>query len=149
MRLMYAAAAMLWLSGCAAITDHQVGVMEGKLKPCPSAPRCVSSFASNARHAVPPLRLRQPAEEAWRASLQAVAAMPRTSIVENEGRYIRAEVVSPWHVYTDDLELLLRPEQGEIAVRSTGRIGYYDFEVNRERVESLRSTLAAQGVVDP
>lgn len=73
--------------------------------------------------------------------------MARTRIVEEQADYLRAEITSPWHFYTDDLELLLRPHQKQIAVRSTGRIGYYDFEVNRDRVEALRTALCQASMV--
>lgn len=75
--------------------------------------------------------------------------MERTRIVDEGTNYLHAEVVSPWHVYTDDLELLLRPAERRIDVRSSARIGYYDFEVNRDRVELLRERLAERGLVEP
>ena len=34
-------------------------------------------------------------------------------------------------------------------MRSTGRIGYYDFGVNRERIEALRTRLVESGVALP
>ena len=79
----------------------------------------------------------------------ALEAMDRTAVVEREDRYVRAEVVSPWGVYTDDVELVFRPEQGLIDLRSTARLGYYDFQVNRDRVERLRAQLVSEGVVRP
>jgi len=136
-------------AGCAAFTEHRVGVVDDALTACPKWPRCVSSEARDPDKRVPSLRVRDDvsAENAWRHARGAVEAMPRTTIVDERRRYIRAEVISPWHVYTDDLELLLRPEEGVIEVRSTGRIGYYDFGVNRDRVEALRATLVERGVV--
>mgnify|MGYP000689045989 CR=1 FL=1 len=32
---------------------------------------------------------------------------------------------------------------------STARLGYYDFQVNRDRVERLRTQLVSEGVVRP
>ena len=58
-------------------------------------------------------------------------------------------MASPWHVYTDDLELLWLPEHKRVEVRSSSRIGYYDFGVNRERVEALRARLLEQGALKP
>ena len=44
--------------------------------------------------------------------------------------------------YTDDVELWFCNEPGKVEVRSSSRVGYYDFNVNRERVERLRQALA-------
>ncbi|MDX1497229.1 MAG: DUF1499 domain-containing protein [Salinisphaeraceae bacterium] len=140
---------IVFLSGCTLLTEHRSGLVDGDLQPCPQAPRCVSSQAQNERHAIAPLSLAKAPEEAWPVVKQLLQAMPRTSIVDERENYLRAEIVSPWHVYTDDLELLIQPPQKLIDVRSTGRIGYYDFNVNRDRVEALRAALIKAGVVKP
>lgn len=84
---------------------------------------------------------------AWDEAVNAIASTERTSIVEQRQGYLQAEVVSPWKFYTDDLELRLDQSQQIIHVRSSSRIGYYDFGVNRERVERLRGLLLAKGVI--
>lgn len=136
-------------AGCASMTERSTGLVDGGLTDCPAAPRCVSSQAGDPDKRVPALRLQQPADQAWPAVREAVAGMPRTTIVTADDRYLHAEVVSPWRVYTDDLELLLEPEAGRIQVRSSARIGYYDFQVNRERMEALAERLEARGVAEP
>ena len=40
--------------------------------------------------------------------------------------------------YRDDVELLYTPDKNRVDVRSASKIGYYDFGVNRERIEALR-----------
>lgn len=137
----------LWLSGCGAFTEHRVGRIDDRLSACPAWPRCVSSFETSERHGIAPLALTAEPVRAWAAARLAVAKMPRTRIVDEQADYLRAEITSPWHFYTDDLELLLQPKQRQIAVRSTGRIGYYDFEVNRDRVEALRASLCQASMV--
>lgn len=134
------------LTGCASLSEHSVGLTaEGLFKPCPSAPRCVNSQARSPRHAITAMFLQVPAERAWPAALEELAAQPRTVIVDEREDYVRAEVESPWGVYTDDVELHLRANR--IDVRSTARLGYYDFEVNRDRVEALRAALVERDVV--
>lgn len=137
----------LAVSGCAAFTEHRTGVVDGHLSACPQWPRCVNSDSDNPDKKVPPLRITGATETAWQAAQKAVANMPRTKIITKRNGYIHAEVISPWHFYTDDLELLLRRPENVIAVRSSGRIGYYDFHVNRDRVEALRTELIKQGLV--
>lgn len=148
-RLFLILPAVLLAAGCAGMTERSTGIVDGGLTDCPAAPRCVSSQAGDPDKRVPALRLQEPADRAWPMVREAVAAMPRTTIVTVDDRYLHAEVISPWRVYTDDLELMLEPEAGRIQVRSSARIGYYDFQVNRERVESLADTLEARGVTAP
>lgn len=45
--------------------------------------------------------------------------------------------------YVDDVEFLLDPARSRIDVRSSSRIGYYDFQINRERIEDIRRRFAA------
>ncbi len=117
------------------------------LTPCPSSPNCVSSDAGDAAHYVDPLRLVVPAEQAWPAVHTAVLALRGVHIVSETAVYLHAECRSVLFGFVDDLELLLRPDEGVIAVRSGSRLGYSDLGVNRRRVEHLRAALARQGIV--
>lgn len=134
----------LLLAACSSLPEG--GLREGRLLPCAPAPHCVSSTAADQGHRVAPLTLATPGAAGWTRAVEAVAASERTTLVVRQERYLHAEVISPWHVYTDDLELLW-DGASRIDVRSSSRIGYYDFDVNRKRVEALRATLQAEGVV--
>lgn len=133
------------LTACAAAPA--TGARDGHLQPCPSAPHCVSSTATDEPHAIAPFQLVEPGPAAWDKVAAAVAATDRTTVVARDGHYLHAEVLSPWHIYTDDLELLLAADSRRIDVRSSSRIGYYDFKVNRKRVEALRAKLVELGLV--
>lgn len=132
------------LPGCASLTG-EAGLVDGRLRACPPAPHCVSSLATDERHRVEPFQLADP-QQGWTRLVAAVRASERTTIVAADDRYVHAEVASPWRVYADDLELL-RGEGDRIDVRSTSRVGYYDFGVNRDRVEALRRRLAESGAI--
>lgn len=142
-------AATLAMSGCAAFNEHRTGVVDGRLSECLQWPRCVNSDSDNPDKTIPPLKITGDTDTAWQIAQKTVTDMPRTKVVTMRQDYIHVEVTSPWNFYTDDLELLLRPSEKIIAVRSSGRIGYYDFHVNRDRVEALRAELIKQGVVAP
>ncbi|MDX1587349.1 MAG: DUF1499 domain-containing protein [Oleiphilaceae bacterium] len=148
MRLVLFPLMALALAGCGAMTEHSVGVDEGQLTDCPQWPRCVSSQEDNPDKQIAPFTLRMAPESAWEETRRVVSDMTRTEIVDLRETYLRAEVISPWRFYTDDLELLLYPGEGVMHVRSTGRIGYYDFNVNRDRVEALRTALRERGVIE-
>ncbi len=139
--------ALLTLSACS-MTRHSTGLAEdGELTPCPEPPRCVSSQAEDPDKQVAPFRLRENSDEAWQRLGEVVSAMERTTVVKRSEYYLHAEVVSPWRFYTDDLELLRGPDSNVVHVRSSARVGYYDFNVNRERVEKLRGQLIEAGLI--
>ena len=134
-----------WI-GCAGQRPTDIGVRDARLAPCPSSPNCVSSDAkSGDAHQIAPLPLRGTVQDGWNAARAAVAALPRTEIVQESEGYLHAECTSALVGYVDDLELHLRADEGEIAVRSASRIGYSDMGVNRARIEELRSKLEAAG----
>jgi uncharacterized protein (DUF1499 family) len=115
------------------------------LAACPSSPNCVSSDAEDESHRVAPLRFTVPAAEAWRLLKEQVGMLPRTSIVTEKPGYLHAQTKSAVFGFVDDLEFLLRSEQGLIAVRSAARTGYFDFGVNRQRIEELRTAFRHAG----
>jgi uncharacterized protein (DUF1499 family) len=63
----------------------------------------------------------------------------RVSLVKIEAQYIHAEFRSMIFQFVDDVEFYFPSEKSIIHVRSASRMGYYDFGVNRRRVERLRS----------
>jgi uncharacterized protein (DUF1499 family) len=137
------------LVACAGPRPSTLGPSGERLAACPASPNCVSSDATDAAHAVAPFALAVPAAQAWPVVLDAVAALPRTRIVTDAEGYLHAECRSALLGFVDDLELQLHPSAGQIAVRSASRLGHSDLGVNRRRVETLRRTLAARGVLRP
>lgn len=121
---------------------------EPSLTPCPSSPNCVSSQARDAGHRVEPFVLRAPGAEAWGATKRVVEAMPRTRIVDDRPGYLRAEATSLLFRFVDDLELALGEDGRRLDVRSASRVGHSDLGANRKRVEALRKSLRAAGVVE-
>lgn len=148
-RFRLAAPALALLAACSSAAPRVTIIPGDRLASCPPAPHCVNSSDADARHHVEPFLIRPGAAEAWPQIVKVVAAAERTTIVARGERYLHAEVVSPWHFYTDDLELLYLPTQGRVEVRSSSRVGYYDFHVNRNRVEALRRRLIDAGVLVP
>lgn len=118
------------------------------LKPCSKAHNCASTEATNPRHTVAPLRLKPGVEEAWPQIRSVVLALPRTTVVSERENYLHAECRSSICKFVDDLELELQPKEELIAARSASRLGYYDFGVNRKRLEQLRQMLGDRGLLD-
>lgn len=137
------------LAGCATSRPDGLGVTEGRLAPCPDAPRCVSSQAPipDVAHYVPAYRYIKPPAETWAALEQAVRELPRTTIIESQSEYLHAEVQTALLGFVDDLEFYLDRTENEIDVRSSARVGYFDGDTNRNRVEAIRAQLQQAGVV--
>lgn len=114
----------------------------GQLGDCSGPPRCVSSQAADPERRVKPLRYAGSAEAARESLVAHIRDQPRTEIVTNSDCYVHATYTSAIMGYTDDVELWFCNEPGKVELRSSSRIGYYDFGVNRERVDMLRDALA-------
>jgi len=125
------------LSGCA-LGRPQLRADGGPMADCLDGPHCVSSQATDPDRHIEPLTYTGPAAVAEQALLAELEALPRTRVVTHEAGYVHAEVTSAIMRYVDDVEFLFVTDQ-RIDVRSSSRIGYYDFGVNRERVDALRA----------
>lgn len=107
------------------------------LPPCPSSPNCVSSGDPDPARRVDPIPFRGTADEA-RAALETVLrSLPRANVVASMGDLVRAEFRSRLG-FVDDVEFRIDEVAGGIHVRSASRKGYWDFGVNRRRVETIR-----------
>jgi uncharacterized protein (DUF1499 family) len=138
--------ALAALGGCSTLSSQRASVMEDGSLPCPSQPRCVSSTEASSRH-IAGFTLTNDVQDSWNQVGVILQSMPRTKITEQDERHIHAEVSSPTGMYTDDVDLRVQPDSRLVDIRSSARIGYYDFKVNRKRVELLRSKLLEAGVI--
>ncbi len=118
-------------------TAPRLGVNNGRLLPCPSSPTCVCSEDQ------PALALRLEGyspDLAWQLLRNIVAAQGGEIVVQNKS-YLHAKFYSKWMRFVDDLEARLDSDAGLIHMRSASRTGYYDFNVNRKRVEQIRKKM--------
>jgi len=113
------------------------GLQEGRLRPCPDRPNCVSSEPGD-RSPVLPLTFSGSPDKDWNRLKSTVRKLGGT-IEEDTNTYLRATFTSRIFRFVDDVEFRLVPEEGIIHVRSASRVGYSDFGVNRKRAERLRA----------
>jgi len=106
---------------------------------CPPTPNCVTSAqTADDEHHVLPLRFEDSPEVAWEKLRKSLKSQERWVIVEDANGHIRAGATSKVFKFVDDVEFWLDPAKRIIQVRSASRVGYWDFGVNRKRIESLR-----------
>lgn len=111
------------------------------LAPCGKSPNCVSSRAdAEARQRVEPFAVSGDVAVAFGRLKDLLTEMPRTAVVTVTDEYVHA-VCRTRLGFADDVECRLCRADGVIHVRSASRLGYYDFGVNRARVELLRRRL--------
>jgi uncharacterized protein (DUF1499 family) len=155
--------ASLWLFGQWGTLSGQrptdLGVLDGRLKP----PSLTRNSVSSQAHLFPDHPQRayaqieafplqgHPTEQAWARLLNALAATPGVTVVQQTNGYLHAEAQTRWLRFVDDLEFYLPPDGQAIEVRSASRLGREDFGANRQRVEAIRTrymaNLGAQPVV--
>ena len=121
-------------SGCASPT---VGLVDGRLQPCPGSPNCVSSDADPPSIAA--LAFEGDADAAWADLIDFLAAEPRAELVTVEPGYVHAVFRTKWLRFADDVEFRLDRAASTVAVRSASRVGYSDLGANAKRVESIRA----------
>lgn len=123
-----------------------LGLKDGKLRGGDWRPNWISSQvpAADVKHRVEPLKFAGDATLAWKALGEAVQAMPRAAVVTRDSRYMHVEFSSSAMGFVDDAEFALDEADRVIHVRSGARLGVRDFNVNRERLESLRAGFAAR-----
>ncbi|MGL4461631.1 MAG: DUF1499 domain-containing protein [Planctomycetia bacterium] len=119
-------------------TPVELGVVEGRLRPCPSKPNCVCSFDSSASAAAEPIPFAGTAAEAIECLKAAVASFPRTRVIEEGPNYLRVEFRSFVFRFVDDVEFLYDAESRKIHYRAAARVGTSDFGVNSARMEKIR-----------
>jgi len=130
-----AALVMIW--GCAMKpTDNPVN-SNGNLKPCPESPNCVSTLAHDSRQAMPPLPYVETKDQSKQRLLEILKSMQRSKIIKVSDSYIHTEFRSGLFRFVDDVEFQFDDTARTVHFRSASRTGYYDFGVNRRRMNEI------------
>ncbi len=107
------------------------------IRPCPDTPNCVSSRGPAGLRRMDPILYQGSLEDARRRLLGIVRALPRVSVVEDRGNYMKLEFRSAFFSFVDDVEFEFDDAAKVIHFWSASRLGYYDFGVNRRRMETF------------
>jgi uncharacterized protein (DUF1499 family) len=114
------------------------------IQPCPDKPNCVSSLASDGPRKMEPIPFRGSWENARDRLLAVVRSFPRTTIIKNDGHHVQVEFRSALFSLVDDVDFLCDEQAKVIHFRSASRVGYYDFGVNRRRMEEVIRRFSAR-----
>lgn len=134
---------LLFLTGCSG-TVPKLGIENGQLAQCPASPNCVNSQAKDQKHFIEPIQISGTPSETRNHILIILKELNRSKIITAEDNYIRAEFSSRVFGFVDDIEFYFPDTNSTntiIHVRSASRVGYWDFGVNRKRIEQVRNRL--------
>lgn len=124
--------------------DNVGNPSDGRLAELPWAPHAVGSQApKGSSKAIAPLTVNGD-KGTYMARLAAVVAdMPGANVIKQDAGYVYAEFTSSIMGFVDDVEFAMQPDGQRVDVRSSSRIGYYDFNANRDRIERIRAAMQA------
>ncbi len=121
-----------------------LGLIDGRLRPCPDKPNCVCSESWPGKqkiHEILPIIVEgKDTEVLWSNVKHAVLASGGRIMSETDS-YLHAEFVSAIFRFVDDVEMRLDRENGVIHFRSASRVGHSDLGANRNRIEKVRMKL--------
>lgn len=131
-------------------TPSDLGVHDSLLKPPSPTANSVSSQAAlhpahpmRDRAAIAPLALRGNGAATLARIKAVVTAMPGATVVTSGPDYLYAQFETRWMKYVDDVEFWFDPKANVVQVRSASRVGREDFNLNHQRVEAIRASLAS------
>ena len=113
-------------------------LVDGRLRPCPDRPNCVSSEEAKASAQINPLTYQGSPDAAWQRLKEAIREAGG-EIRQEQDQYLWVTFTSRVFRFVDDVEFRMVAADNLIHVRSASRIGYSDLGANRKRVEKLRA----------
>lgn len=115
-----------------------VGIINGKLHPCPKSPKCISSQSSDKKNKLEPINYDTPLEEA-KSKIQTITkSFKRSKLITETENYLYFEFRTAFWKFVDDVEFLFNDAEKTIHFRSSARFGYYDWRVNRSRMKKIK-----------
>lgn len=131
-------------AGCASSPPAHFVTADGQFTPCASAPHCVSSQApADSDHHVTPWTYTTGPSIARSALIATLSKADNAQLVTRDPQFLHATFTSTLG-FVDDVTFLIHPDAQRIDVKSSSRIGYYDFGVNRNRVARLHKDFDAE-----
>ena len=122
--------------------ENQIGIIDGKLAPCPKSPNCVSTQVSDKKHIIQPLIYSSTLKEAKLKILDIIKSLKRIKIIKETENYIHSEFRTRTFKFVDDVEFYFDDTEKIIHFRSASRVGWSDMGVNRKRMEKIRKLYA-------
>lgn len=117
-------------------------LVAGHLAPCPPKPHCVSTSAAEPPdRRMPPVPFTDLPASAHQRILSAMGHERRARVVVDSGGYTRLAVHTLVFRFVDDVEFIVDSVSRNIEFRSSARLGFNDWGVNRDRMDRVVARL--------
>jgi uncharacterized protein (DUF1499 family) len=84
-----------------------------------------------------PIRYQGSVEKVRQRLLEIIRSIPRSTVIQDDGIYVKVEFRSAIFSFVDDVEFEFDDAEKLIHFRSASRTGHYDFGVNRRKMETI------------
>lgn len=122
--------------------SNALGLVDGKLAPCPSSPNCVcSEYAGDTDHSIAPIPFTPASKERLMTMVIETVTSMNGSVHKQSSNYLSATFTTGVFRFVDDFEVKVDEEKGVIQLRSASQLGRSDFGVNRKRVDMFKTEL--------
>ncbi len=111
------------------------------LNPCPDKPNCVSTLDEPNSRKMPAIKYSRPLEDTKAILVDLLESIPGCEVVVAKEGYVKAVFTSRIFRFKDDVEFLFDDREKILNFKSSSRLGYYDFGVNRNRMENITKQL--------
>jgi uncharacterized protein (DUF1499 family) len=114
-----------------------IGIVDGKLQPCPKSPNCVSTQSTDEKHRMDPLKYSSTVTEAKDKIKSIIKTFKRTRLITETEDYLHYEFRTAFWKFVDDVEFYFNDQEKLIHFRSAARLGWSDMGVNTKRMKSI------------
>lgn len=116
------------------------GEKEVMLKECPSTPNCVSSESRDKKHYIEPISIADKEGDIKEKLIKVIEEF-QGKILEEKGNFLKVAFYSKFFKFEDIADFEIEGDKKVINIRSAAQVGWYDFGVNRKRMENIRKAL--------
>lgn len=115
--------------------------MPPTLPPCPDTPNCVSSMEARDQKKVDALPWIESIDKTKERLQSVIDSYGRAKVTARLPNHWKAEFRTKIIGFVDDVDFLFDEKNKRVDVRSASRVGHYDFEANRKRIEAMRKAM--------
>ena len=130
------------LTGCSTMKKPENIAPPEALTVCKNSPNCVSSTDERSKFYIAPIQIHgqknHTQEQVMAQIIDILTNKMGLNVTIHSAQYVHAEAVSTFFRFVDDIELMINDDLTEIQLRSSSRVGYSDFGVNRKRMEAFK-----------
>ena len=115
-------------------------------KKCNIKTKCTRVAESNTRgYGLKPIELEYSVDHVQKEIIKIIETKPRMKIINDRTGFIHAIDVTPFFRFYDDIAIKIFEENDKAVIwlQSQSRLGYYDFQVNEKRIQTLHQKISS------